>query len=855
MAVPLAEIEKWFQARPKWLQDATRRIVQIGHIGKNDVEELVALCKAEVGIVDAAHKNVKPVGIGRGAFQGSQKHSSLLLEEIGDLRGINALQPRAPLQFGDKRLTIVYGQNGSGKSGYVRALKHACGARKPGVLYDNIFSAASHEQSCRFKFVIDGVSKESIWSSSKGVLEELRAIQIYDNNCAHIYVNEENEVAFEPFLLRLFTALTELCDLVSNVVEIEIKSKPTKKPILPFELQVSQGASWYAALSHRTTMEEIQDKCAWTEESSAELEKLTKRLAETQPVQKASGLRRQKSQLQNFYDELEEWNERLSDPSCQLYFAIRDEAISKRNTADADANKVFSNAPLNGVGTDSWKLLWEQARAYSEAEAYRGISFPNTAEDANCVLCQQPLAMEARQRFKSFEAFVKGGLETQAATAEARAKTHWENLGGIGLENLKLRMDSVGVVDEAERAGIVSFCARLEDRKQALISAGELGDLPTSPTKDLIKFLSDRAQQFEQKALAFDEDAKGENRPTLDRQRKDLEARKWFAQQRAGIEAEVGRLKEVQLLEEAKKLTNTQALSTKKSALADEVITAAYVERFQKQLEALRAPHIRVQLVKTRTEKGHVYHRIVLSNSKKAAPALDVLSEGEFRIVSLAAFLSDVEAREDKGPFIFDDPISSLDQVYEEATAQRLVELSMLRQVIVFTHRLSLMALLEEAAKKSKIDVGIVSLRVESWGIGEPSETPIHAKKSAPALSELLGRVGRARKVLENSSSDYEILAKAICSDFRIVIEHMVELTLLSDVVQRFRRNIITKGKIHQLAKITMNDCQFFDDLMTEYSKYEHSQPSETPVSLPQPENLEKDIKQALAWSIEFEKR
>jgi ABC-type transport system involved in cytochrome bd biosynthesis fused ATPase/permease subunit len=78
----------------------------------------------------------------------------------------------------------------------------------------------------------------------------------------------------------------------------------------------------------------------------------------------------------------------------------------------------------------------------------------------------------------------------------------------------------------------------------------------------------------------------------------------------------------------------------------------------------------------------------------------DILSEGEFRIVSLAAFLADTEGRGAKTPFIFDDPISSLDQVYEEATAQRLVMLSKTRQVIVFTHRLSLLGLLDKVRRK-----------------------------------------------------------------------------------------------------------------------------------------------------------
>jgi energy-coupling factor transporter ATP-binding protein EcfA2 len=231
------------------------------------------------------------------------------------------------------------------------------------------------------------------------------------------------------------------------------------------------------------------------------------------------------------------------------------------------------------------------------------------------------------------------------------------------------------------------------------------------------------------------------------------------------------------------------------------------------------------------------------------------LSEGEFRIVSLAAFLADVEARQDKGPYVFDDPISSLDQVFEEAAVSKLVELAKTRQVIVFTHRLSLMAQLEEVAKKEGRDIRILALRSEQWGTGEPGETPIHAKKPEGALNALLQRIPKARAAAQRSNDEYEILAKGICSDFRIIMERLIENDLLADVVQRFRRGVQTKDKIKKLAKINADDCTLFDNLMTKYSKYEHSQPQEAPVPLPRPDELEEDFRRVKNWLEEFKDR
>ena len=83
----------------------------------------------------------------------------------------------------------------------------------------------------------------------------------------------------------------------------------------------------------------------------------------------------------------------------------------------------------------------------------------------------------------------------------------------------------------------------------------------------------------------------------------------------------------------------------------------------------------------------------------------------------------------------------------------------------------------------------------------------------------------------------------------------MIEFELIADVVQRYRRAINTMGKISNLAKISEEDFKYFDDLMTKYSRYEHSQPLETPVPLPEPDELETDFNGLKAWQAEFKKR
>ena len=67
---------------------------------------------------------------------------SVSLLTIGDLQNVNRLPTGANLPFGDGNgLTVVYGENGAGKSSYARVIKKACRARgMPPNIVSNAFA-------------------------------------------------------------------------------------------------------------------------------------------------------------------------------------------------------------------------------------------------------------------------------------------------------------------------------------------------------------------------------------------------------------------------------------------------------------------------------------------------------------------------------------------------------------------------------------------------------------------------------------------------------------------------------------------------------------------------------------------
>jgi energy-coupling factor transporter ATP-binding protein EcfA2 len=781
--------------------------------------------------------------------------SPLRLCSIEEPNGINALAPRKPLDLGPDNLVVIYGGNGSGKSSYVRLLKHVCGARNSGKLHPNVFSVNSTPQTATIKYKVDEEEVRIRWDFSDSVNADLRQVDIYDTECGRMYLESESEVTYEPPVLQFFSDLILICEQVAQRLEDESGRLVSRLPNNPVEFDDTASGKWYKGLCASTSLGDVVSKAGWNQEDDKALSDLEMRLAEKAPAERGRELLAKKKHVEDIYECIKSLLQALSEDSCRLILQSKKQKTIKQQAAQIIASAAFTGSPLDGIGSDIWKQLWEYARQYSQAQAYPELAFPNLASDARCVLCQQTLSDDAKKRLASFEAFVKGQAETEASDAEKGYRDAIDGIGEIPTdEQVKVKFDAAGVSYEGDLSQIVEAIQLLRDRKAMLLDAESTDALPSLPNlNSWIAQMKQIAEQYSEDVMRCQADADSDARTQLIAELSELKARKWISGQVDAIKAEIQRLQTLDQLVSAKRLADTRGLSRKKGELSESLITEAFIQRFCTELNELGASRIKVRLNKKRVDKGRVLHELRLEQAQSGVPR-EVLSEGEHRIVSLAAFLADVTGKLHPAPFVFDDPISSLDQSFEEAVVQRLVHLAADRQVIVFTHRISLLVLIQDYGKKEGRDPKVTCVRSESWGAGEPGDTPLFVKKPEKALNTLLNdSLAKARNALDNEGqSSYTLLAKAICSDFRIVLERMIKTDLLADVVQRFRRAITTQGKLEKLPKITPQDCKLFDELMTKYSRCEHSQPNEAPVTLPDPEELKADMESLRDWRTSF---
>lgn len=240
-------------------------------------------------------------------------------------------------------------------------------------------------------------------------------------------------------------------------------------------------------------------------------------------------------------------------------------------------------------------------------------------------------------------------------------------------------------------------------------------------------------------------------------------------------------------------------------------------------------------------------------NGNRKKPEL-ILSEGEQRIVALAAFFADATGRNELSPIIIDDPISSLDCNYEERAIKKIVELAKVRQVILFTHRISVLVGLRECCKNNNVNLFENHIRSTSNGKGMPDIKDAYHGKIRTQL-ENLRLIVQATSKIEEDSYEYRASVSRISQQLRICVERSVEEVLLMRMVQRFDRRIMTNNKVTKLTQISDEDCNMIDTMMTKYSFTEHLQPADSATLEMDLEEVEGDIASFIAWIREYEKK
>jgi len=165
---------------------------------------------------------------------------------------------------------------------------------------------------------------------------------------------------------------------------------------------------------------------------------------------------------------------------------LRDSAMSKRAAATIAASATFDSEPLAGVGTGTWRVLWLAARDYSIAEAYHEHNYPEVGEGARCVLCQQILDDQAKDRFSRFDQYMTDTTEHDAVAAERAYAVALSDVSDLVVadQQITTRRATLQTHDPGLSGAVGAFLATLETRRGEIVAhlTGN-GPVPRAPCR------------------------------------------------------------------------------------------------------------------------------------------------------------------------------------------------------------------------------------------------------------------------------------------------------------------------------------------------------------------------------------
>ena len=540
--------------------------------------------------------------------------------------------------------------------------------------------------------------------------------------------------------------------------------------------------------------------------------------------------------------------------AVSTYSALLEAAQIKAEAAHVAATDAFTNEPLDGIGSPTWKALWEAARQYSD-KAYPESTFPKT-DAAVCVLCQQELLPEGISRLNRFEAFVRDNSQKAAAEAKAHVAKTRLVFDSTSISKEQIEQDVTFVKDELgdadSAAELRTFYDSFVQRRDELLKC-EIGlawAAPQSLTEDPTAKLQANYERIAGRIAELIKAVNPEVRLALQSELRELEDRVFLKSVLEDVGTEIGRRQKLARVEAAISETDTNKITRKSTEFADSLITAAWRDQFAAEVSRMDIHHLRIELQREGGAYGAAKFRVALIRDNTIKLGM-ILSEGEFRCIALAAFFAELSTSDDKSALVFDDPVSSLDHEHREAVAKRLAaEAATGRQIVVFTHDVFFLDLLSRHAKTNNAAARFLTVnRLPDNSRSGAVDDGIPANV-APA-EDLAEGIRRQVKQFEGLHAAGRLVQwNAQTNSFSIQLRKCWERAVaevLSPVVERFSVGVNTKN-LWQIAALEESDCVDMRMAYKRCSELNHEKSAELGRSDPTPSDYYGEVTAVKTW-------
>lgn len=843
----------WAESAGNWAKLLLHKVVsKEDALIEDDRKEIYMAFLHDIGL---ATEEKKIPEITRPRFSTSEVDIELV--KISNVCGVNRLASGQLLEF-SPNMTVVYGENGSGKTGYGRVLKNF------GYCYDTktkIHPDVNGDCNCKQSVLIDykagGSDQVFTWDGANECID-LAGVSFFNNNCVHLSLDAERHLLVSPIGFHLFAVLIDELAALTKFHKDRIDFLDTS---LSWQESLNEGTEvqkLVSSLSKDTKDEEITPLASFTEEHEADL-KATKE--EIKKVNKDL-IEKNILELNQFVSDLNRIKTVVEGHKNQITEKLITEFAS--NLSELEKLKSKEQVGIKDIVEKKGVELYDSPEFMAfikAADQYitklNKKDYPSSDEEV-CVYCQQKLSDNSSlELLKSYRKVLNDTTQQDIQQVQGKIKSLSDKIIAISEDN-KFHLAVFGADEKSvaiQPDFLKTYNTTIRDFKKLI--AGQ--DTKTIEAYKMLIPFDNTISFLGEKITSLEEDLEGkketlatlqEVESSLQKAINELEDRKKFSEKIADVNTVISRLKIKHALEINTNKFSSRAISTKTTAARSELVEKKFRSTFDTELKNFRRSTTPVGM-NFKTDKGQ--YKIVQSISDRYK-LNEILSEGEQKAIALAEFLAELQFDKRKSPAVFDDPVTSLDHKIIEEVARRLLKLSKERQVVIFTHSILLLNSIRQLSSSplySGINLIMYEVQKDEKNTGYLQQIRSPKEESFSNIKKEINNLFNLPAKERDEQRD-RLAAKGYGS-LRSAIEVLVEMHMLCGTVKRYQRNVavtnfekIKTDKIDQhrerLSSIFSRCCGFIEG---------HTNPEEI-VDKPDLDSLKIDFDEVLIISKDF---
>jgi len=799
---------EWAVTRGNWCQLLVRAVTtKQSALNQTEREDVFNYYLQEIGF--SFETPLPSLNITKPSFQPESQNISLT--KLSEIKGVNRLAENQELDF-SSNITVIYGDNGAGKTGYSRILKSL------GYSFDknnNILSDIKEPQvspSARIDFKSDGDNFYYDWDGIH-TTDELSAISVFNSNCVHFSLSSGRELLVLPQGFYLFKLVKDELEYLRQMHQNYYSHYPITlnwKEQLHLETPQSNYINNLTSASNKKQLDKLS---TFTEQHKVDLVKKEKEFESLNKITLTS-------QLEKTSLIVNELNTVISSiKSTQSNLTKADWDNIKRNNNSLKKLQEKTQLGISALAETHGLELFESTEFsdfLKSADSYLKIlnkeGYPDNENDT-CIYCKQNFhTEEAKKLVDSYGKILNDTTQVEIAKIEESIREIIDKVNLID-DQITFHQPVFGTSDNEsiiQPKEILEFNAKIKSLKGRIVN----NTIDTTVEFDInyqsyINFFEGKRDTCLEERNNLNTKLNNLTRAEekLKKEIAELKDKELLSRHNQEIKDCINNLLTRKKLDDNRNKFNTDSLSRKTTEARNELVAFDFQEKFKRELKRFRKQHITVDMnFHTAQGASHLNQKISNYNIN------DILSEGEQKAIALAEFLTELQLDGSATPVVFDDPVNSLDHHIIDDTARRLIELSKNQQVIVFTHSILLYNNFLSMSQSNyplynDIDFKFYKVKTQFDTTGVLSEGGEINK-----ITEPIGKLNRLIQNAKNNEKSEEEITKQGYGFLRTALELLITDDVLQRTVKRYRKNVIMsgfpkiKGNLIEKHKETLNE-------------------------------------------------